>query len=41
VNRNPDQYSQTDDAEDRRMIAELIDGLLVNGPSGPRSDPFA
>lgn len=41
VNRNPDQYGQTDDGEDRRMIAGLIDGLLVNRPSGPRSDPFA
>lgn len=40
VNRNPDQYGQTDDDADRRLIAELIDGLLVNGPRGPRIDLF-
>lgn len=41
VNRNPRQYSETDDAADQRLIADLIDGLLVNGPTGPRTDPMA
>ncbi|WP_051294630.1 NUDIX hydrolase [Gemmobacter nectariphilus] len=41
VNRNPEQYSETDDEADQRQIADLIGGLLVNGPTGPRTDPFA
>lgn len=41
VNRDPDQYLETDDDTDRRMIANLMEGLLVNGPEGPRADPFA
>lgn len=41
VNRNPKQYSCVDDDEDRQTISELIDGLLVNGPTEPRVDGFA
>ena len=41
VNRKSEQYSETNDATDQRMIADLINGLLVNGPTGPRTDPFA
>lgn len=41
VNRNTEQYAETDDEADRRLIADLIDGLLVNGPTGPATDPFA
>lgn len=41
VNRNPDQYSETDDNADRRMIAELIDDLLVNVRSENGVDPLS
>lgn len=41
VNRDPAEYAETDDDADRRLIAELIDGWLVNGPTGPTPDPFA
>ncbi|OJF90781.1 hypothetical protein AX761_23005 [Rhizobium sp. 58] len=41
VNRNSEQYSETDDDADLRMIANLIDGLMVNGLDGPRADPLA
>jgi 8-oxo-dGTP pyrophosphatase MutT (NUDIX family) len=41
VNRNPGQYTETDDETDRRLIADLVDGLLVHGPEGPRVDPIA
>ena len=41
VNRNPNQYTETDDIADQRFIADLIDGLLVNGPTGLSIDPFA
>lgn len=40
VNRNPEQYTETDDEADRNLIAELINGLLVNGPTSPTTDPF-
>jgi hypothetical protein len=32
VNRDPDQYGGTDDEYDRRMIAYLIDVLLLRRP---------
>lgn len=40
VNRNSEEYTETDEATDQQVIARLIDGLLVNGPTGPRTDPF-
>ena len=33
MNRNPEQYAQTDDEADRRLIADLLDGLFVKGPT--------
>jgi 8-oxo-dGTP pyrophosphatase MutT (NUDIX family) len=41
VNRSPVQYSETNDEADQRLIADLISALFVNGPTGPRTDPFA
>jgi ADP-ribose pyrophosphatase YjhB (NUDIX family) len=41
VNRKPDQYSETDDVENRRLVADLINGWLINGPDGPAADPIA
>lgn len=41
VNRDPKQYTETNDETDLKHIANLIDGWLVNGPSGPSSEPFA
>ena len=40
VNRNSQQHTEADHSADQRMIENLINGLLVNGPSGPRADPF-
>lgn len=41
VNRNLNQYTEMDDTADQRFVANLIDGWLVNGPTGPGTDPFA
>lgn len=41
VNRDPEEYSETDPEADQRLIADLINELLVNGPTSPRTDPFA
>lgn len=40
VNRNAKQYGCEDDEEDRRLIPNLIDSLLVNGPTEPTADGF-
>jgi hypothetical protein len=39
VNRDPEQYSNLDDEEDRQAIADLINGLLVNDPDDSQTYP--
>ena len=41
VTRHPDQYSCTDDEEDRRNVLELMENLLIRGPDKPTIDGFA
>jgi hypothetical protein len=41
VNRDPEQYSATDDRADQRQIAELIDLLLIDGPTGSQGAGLA
>ncbi len=40
VNRNPEQYSQTDVNEDRHLVEVLIDELLLHSPQQHYVDPF-
>jgi hypothetical protein len=35
VNRDPEQYGETDDARDARMVGALIDGFLLRRPAAP------
>jgi hypothetical protein len=39
VNRDPDQYTETDDSLDARMIPFLIDALLLGRIGEPPTDP--
>lgn len=41
VNRNPDQYSETNDAADGRALINLMDDLFVDVPDTPPVDAFA
>ena len=38
VNRDREQYTAVDDAEDRRRVLDLIDTLLINGPDRPTEE---
>jgi 8-oxo-dGTP pyrophosphatase MutT (NUDIX family) len=40
ANRNPDQYTETDDAEDARHLLAVMDHLFVEAPDGPGVDHF-
>ena len=41
VNRRHDQYQNTDDEEDARLVLELIDDLLIRSPDEPVVDRMA
>lgn len=40
LNRDAEQYTETDDNADRLLIANLLDSLLVNAPERQRADPM-
>ncbi len=41
VNRDPQQYTCTDDAEDLQLVERIIRGHLLEPLAGPAVDPFA